>query len=148
MSSLPHTARQDHILPGLSQHSILSVGQMCDSGCAVTFTATKIAVTNGATTILTGQRDNESGLWRVPLGNSISTQAAPEHYAHNAYEHKSYQDRPGMFTKSVRFPRCPARMYGVYTAPPGGPATCQFQNLRRCRSILMPSFQILCSELS
>jgi hypothetical protein len=90
---LPHSARQAHILPGLAQQSLLSVGQMCDSGCAVTFTATKIAVTNGATTILTGQRDNESGLWRVPLGNSISTQAAPEHYIiRNEYEQKSIKD--------------------------------------------------------
>jgi hypothetical protein len=32
MPSLPHAARQAHILPGLAQHSLLSVGQMCDSG--------------------------------------------------------------------------------------------------------------------
>jgi hypothetical protein len=32
---------------------------MCDSGCAVTFTANKVAVTHGATTILTGQHDKE-----------------------------------------------------------------------------------------
>jgi hypothetical protein len=71
--SLPHAARQAHILPKLAQHLLLYVGQICDSGCAVTYTAAKVAVTNGATTILTGQRDRESGLWRVLLGNSIST---------------------------------------------------------------------------
>jgi hypothetical protein len=49
-------------------------------------------VTNGATTILTVQWDTESVMWRVPLGNSISTQAASEHYAQNAYEKKSIQD--------------------------------------------------------
>jgi hypothetical protein len=47
MPSLPHAARHSHILPGLAQQSLLSVGQMCDSGCAVTFTATKVALTNG-----------------------------------------------------------------------------------------------------
>jgi hypothetical protein len=68
------------------------VGQICDSGCAVTLTATKVAVSNGATTILTGQRYKESDLWRAPLENSISLQAAPEHYAKNVYEKKSIQD--------------------------------------------------------
>jgi hypothetical protein len=57
MLSLPHASRQAHILPGLAQHSLLSVGQMCDSGCAVTLTATKVTVTNGESTILTGLRD-------------------------------------------------------------------------------------------
>jgi hypothetical protein len=89
LPSLPHAARQAHVLPGLAQHSLLYVGQMCESGCAVTFTATKVAVTNGASTILTGQRDNESGMWRVPIETSIPLQIAPENYAHNVYEQKS-----------------------------------------------------------
>jgi hypothetical protein len=66
MPSLPHAARQAHILPGLAQHPLLSVGQMCDSGCAVTFTGTKVIVKNGGSTILTSQQDKESGLWRPP----------------------------------------------------------------------------------
>jgi hypothetical protein len=71
LPSLPHATRQAHILPVLAQHSLLYVGQMCDSGCALTFTATKVAVTNSASTLLTGQNDKESGLWRVPLETSI-----------------------------------------------------------------------------
>jgi hypothetical protein len=54
---------------------------MWDSGCAVTFTATKMTVPNGASTILTGQRDKESGMWRAPLETSIPLQIVPEHYA-------------------------------------------------------------------
>jgi hypothetical protein len=92
MLSLPHAARQAHILPVLAHQSLLSVGQMCDSGCAVTFTATKVAVTNGGTVILTGQRDKDSGMWRFPLETSISLQGAPEHYAQNVYEQKSIQE--------------------------------------------------------
>jgi hypothetical protein len=57
MPSLPHTERQAHILPGLAHHSLLSVGQMCDSGCYVTFKATEVTVTNGKSTIFTGLRD-------------------------------------------------------------------------------------------
>jgi hypothetical protein len=57
LPSLPHASRQAHILPGLVQHSLIYVGQMCGSGCAVKFTAAKVTVTNGASTIVTGQRD-------------------------------------------------------------------------------------------
>jgi hypothetical protein len=89
MPSLPHAARQAYILPRLSQHSVLSMGQMCDSGCAVTFTATKVTVTNDGSTILTGQRDKESGLWRAPLETNLPFQLGGEHYAHNVYEQKS-----------------------------------------------------------
>jgi hypothetical protein len=92
LPSLPHTARQAHILPGLARHSLLYVGQMCDSGCAVTFTATKVVLTSGESTILTGKRDKESGLWRSPLENSIPLQIAPEHYTQKVYEQKSIQD--------------------------------------------------------
>jgi hypothetical protein len=92
MPSLPHSARQAHILTGLAQHSLLSVEQIYYSGCALKFTATKIAVTNGATKILTGQWDKESGLWYAPLRNSISLQGAPENYAQNVYEQKSIQN--------------------------------------------------------
>jgi hypothetical protein len=66
------------------------VGQMCDSGCAVTFTAKKVTVTNfGSTILLTGQRDKESSLWRAPLETNLPLQLGSEHYSHNVYEQKS-----------------------------------------------------------
>jgi hypothetical protein len=92
MPSLSHKARQAHILPGLAQHSLLSVGQMCDSGCSVTFTASNVTVTNGESTILTGLWDKESSLWCVPLEPAPPLNVGKEHSAHNVYEHKSIQD--------------------------------------------------------
>jgi hypothetical protein len=92
MPLLQHVSRQAHILPGFSQHSLLSVGQMCDSGCAVTFKSTKVTVTHGESKILTGQCDKESGMCRVPLETTIPLHIAPEHHAHNVYEQKSIQD--------------------------------------------------------
>jgi hypothetical protein len=92
------------MVPPLHQHTLqlwisphfqgqpLSVEKMCDCSCAVTFTANKVAVTNGAATILTGQRDKDSGLWRVPLGNTNSAQAAPENAVQNVYEQTSIQE--------------------------------------------------------
>jgi hypothetical protein len=57
MPSLPRVARQAHILPGLAQHSLLSVRQICDSGFSVTFTVTEVTVTNGESKKLTGLWD-------------------------------------------------------------------------------------------
>jgi hypothetical protein len=92
MPSLPHAARQAHVLPGLSQHLLLSVGQMCDSGCSVTFTASNVTVTNGEATILTGLLDKESSLWRVPLEPATPLNFWCVHSDHNFYEQKSIQD--------------------------------------------------------
>jgi hypothetical protein len=91
MPSLPQAAGQAHILPGLAQHSLLSVGQMCDSGCSVTFTVSNVTVTNGDSTILTGQRDKESSLWRVPLDPDPPLNVGQEHSAHNVYEKNPYR---------------------------------------------------------
>jgi hypothetical protein len=68
------------------------MGKMRDSGCAITFTANKAAITNGAATVLTVQCDKDSGLWRFPLGNTNAAQAAPGKFAHNEYEQNSIQD--------------------------------------------------------
>jgi hypothetical protein len=92
MPSLPQAARLAHILPGLAQHSLLSVRQMCDSGCSVTFTASNATVTNGHSTILTGERDKESNLWRVPLNPTPPLHGGQKHSAHNVHEQKYIQD--------------------------------------------------------
>jgi hypothetical protein len=92
MPSLPHAARKAHILPVLAQQSLLSVGQMCDSGCSVTFTASNITVTNGESTILTGLWDRESSLWRFPLEPAPPMNVGQELSAHNVYEQNSIQD--------------------------------------------------------
>jgi hypothetical protein len=91
MPALPHAARQAHILPGLAQYSLLYVGQMCDSGCYVTFTTTEVTVTNGESTNLIGLRDKESSLWRVPLEPNLPLEIGRAHSAHNVYEQKSIQ---------------------------------------------------------
>jgi hypothetical protein len=99
---LPSFPRAAHTLPGLAHHSLLSVGQICDSGCAVTFIEKKVAVTHGAATILTGQREKEAGLSRVPLGNTNATQAAPEHAVHSAYEKNLSRTVQDTWLKSIQ----------------------------------------------
>jgi hypothetical protein len=44
LTNLPHQAWQAHILPGLVHNSLISVGQLCDSECSVTFTQDHVTV--------------------------------------------------------------------------------------------------------
>jgi hypothetical protein len=90
--SLPMTSRQAHVLPGLDQHSLLSVGKMCDSGCAFTFTSNTVTAKHGVATILVGTRGLDYGLWRVTLHQPPPCHAGPQHADHNIYEQKSVQD--------------------------------------------------------
>jgi hypothetical protein len=92
MPSLPQAERLEHILPGLAQHSLLSVGQMCDSGCSVTFMASNVTITNGDLTILTGKRYKQSNLRSVPLNPTPPLHGGQKHSAHNVYEQKSIHD--------------------------------------------------------
>jgi hypothetical protein len=64
---LPSHARQAHILPGLVHNSLISVGQLCDNGCIVTFTHDQVTVTKNKKSVMHGSRDPKSRLWRVNL---------------------------------------------------------------------------------
>jgi hypothetical protein len=45
LTDLPHQARQAHILPGVVHNSLISVGQLYDNECSVTFTQDQVTVT-------------------------------------------------------------------------------------------------------
>jgi hypothetical protein len=77
--SMPHTERKAHIMIGLAQHSLLSVGQICDSRCSVTFTAAEVTVKNGESTSVSGLRDQDSGLWLVPLEPNVPMENERDH---------------------------------------------------------------------
>ena len=64
---LPPSAVHAHILPGLHPHSLLSIGQLCDSNCTTTFSADQVSVTYNNETILQGTRDPITNLWHLPL---------------------------------------------------------------------------------
>jgi hypothetical protein len=64
LTHLPPQARQAHILPGLVHNSLMSVGQLCDNGCIVTFTHDQVTVTKNKKCVMHGSK---SLLWRVNL---------------------------------------------------------------------------------
>jgi hypothetical protein len=66
--------RKAHLFPALAGHSLLSVGQLCDQGCDVTFLHDSVVVEHNNSTLLTGHH-NANGLWAFLLRN-------PTHLAH------------------------------------------------------------------
>ena len=68
IEALPEAARHVHILPGLANHSLVSVGQLCDTGCQVLFRIDKVLVYNKEKEIImVGRRVPSNGLWMVDL---------------------------------------------------------------------------------
>jgi hypothetical protein len=78
-------ASNAHVFPGMANHSLLSVGQLCDKGYIITFKHASVTVCNSQKCqILNGPRDSDTGLWRINLkqyNNHI-----PEPIANNVYE--------------------------------------------------------------
>ena len=65
--SLSDTSTQAHILPGLKNPSLLSLGQLCDDGCIVHLTKSTIHVFKNEILVLSGIRNPNDGLWDMPL---------------------------------------------------------------------------------
>jgi hypothetical protein len=60
------TASIAHIFPGMANHSLLSVGQLCNEGYSVTFKINAVTIYNPQDVqFLKGARDLDTGLWRI-----------------------------------------------------------------------------------
>jgi len=66
-SNLSNIATEASILPGLKTASLLSIGQLCDDNCNVTFDKHKMEVYKNDEKVLIGVRNQEDGLWDVPV---------------------------------------------------------------------------------
>jgi hypothetical protein len=61
-------ASKAHVFPGMFNHYLLSVGQLCNEGYIVTFKNPLVTVCNSQEfQILSGPRDLDTGLWRINL---------------------------------------------------------------------------------
>ena len=70
LPTLPLAARHVHIVPALQAGSLLSMGQLCDAGCVVTFDATTVRVHRNSELLLTGIRTPATGLWHLTIAAS------------------------------------------------------------------------------
>jgi hypothetical protein len=74
-----------HVLPGMANHSLLSVGQLCDEGYIVTFKQASVTICDSQKyQILNGPRDLDTGLWRINLKQTNNH--IPEPIANNVHE--------------------------------------------------------------
>jgi hypothetical protein len=78
-------ASKAHVFPGMANHSLLSVGHLCDEGYIVTFKNASVTVCNSQKyQILSGPRDLDTGLWRINLRQD--NQQIHHPVANNVYE--------------------------------------------------------------
>jgi hypothetical protein len=74
-----------HVFPGVANHSLLSVGQLCDEGYIVTFQHDTVTICNSESSkLLSGPRDETTGLWRINLKQT--NKHISEQIANNVYE--------------------------------------------------------------
>ena len=64
---LPHSITEAHIVPGLSHSSLISTRKFCDAGCQVTLDQHSCKIYYQGALVLTGTRDETTGLWKVPI---------------------------------------------------------------------------------
>jgi hypothetical protein len=82
---ISEAASVEHFPPYMANNSLLSVGQLCNDGYYVTFRIDDIKIYNLAgKSILKGQRDLGTGLWRINLRSNTHQLKIAE--ANNVYE--------------------------------------------------------------
>ncbi len=69
-----------HIIPDLSIASLFGIRVLTEVGCEVTFTKTTCVVKYNGNIILTGNKDQTTDLWTLPLGTLRTT----AHHSHTA----------------------------------------------------------------
>ena len=63
----PSLTQEARVVPGLSNSSLFSIGQVCDEGCYAIFSASHLQIIRDGKIVLTGYRNKMDGLWDIPL---------------------------------------------------------------------------------
>jgi hypothetical protein len=88
LTDLPPQERKAHILPGLVHNSLISVGQLCDNGCSITFTQEQVTASKNGKCVMYGSQDPRSRLWQVDLKQIFETKQVQCNHAHDNSNHK------------------------------------------------------------
>jgi hypothetical protein len=74
-----------HVFPGMVNHSLLSVGKLCNEGYKVTFQNASVTICYPkGFQILSGAQDLDTGLWRINLRKD--NQQVQQSVANNVYK--------------------------------------------------------------
>jgi hypothetical protein len=82
LTDLTPQARKAHVFPGLVHNSLIYAGQLCDSGCDITFKKEQVYVMKDGKCAMLGSQDPRSSLWRVDLKKPKSTLQPACNHAH------------------------------------------------------------------
>lgn len=80
--NLPKEARRGHIVPGLHGLSLISVVTLCNAGCEVKFTKVECTVSHRGRVILRGFKCTRTGLWLLPLNQTVTRPPEMASHAH------------------------------------------------------------------
>jgi hypothetical protein len=72
-SSLSTTAQIAHILDGMTNSSLISIGQLCDDDCVAVLDKRKLQIFKRNACMLSGTRNKIDGLWDIALPTSRPT---------------------------------------------------------------------------
>ena len=86
-TKVPPAATAAHVVPGLTSHSLVSIGVLCDNNCTATFNKDQVQIRCNDKLVLKGPR-LPNGLWALPLNQSPPTQ----HKSNLALDNKTKQD--------------------------------------------------------
>ena len=70
-------AMQAHVFKGLTNSSLISIGQLCDDGCIAMFDKKKLHVFKKGNLIITGTRNTYDGLWDISISKNDSQRENP-----------------------------------------------------------------------
>jgi hypothetical protein len=105
-------ASKAHVFPGMANHSLLSVGQLCDEGYIVTFRRDTFTICNsGSSHLLSGPRYVNTGLWCINLKKTNNH--IPEPIANNLYELRSTRALVHYLHKTLLSPTKAAMLQAV-----------------------------------
>ena len=72
-------ALQAHVFKGLTNSSLISIGQLCDDGCIAMFDKKKLHVFKKDNLVITGTRNTYDGLWDISISKNNTL---PENQKH------------------------------------------------------------------
>ena len=72
---LSDTAKTAYVLPGMTNESLISIGQLCDDDCIAIFSKNDLNIFKNKKLVLQGKRNKTDGLWDVPSTPTIKNHA-------------------------------------------------------------------------
>jgi hypothetical protein len=105
-------ASKAHVFPGMANHSLLSVGQLCDEHYLVTFKQDEVTIYDSRNSqTLSGPQDLNTDLWRIDLRTTNNHK--PEPIANNVHELRNTGALVHYLHKALLSPTKPALLQAV-----------------------------------